>query len=180
MRSIISTILILAAIAVFYFGANPLYKDTKTLKLQAAEYNKALDNSAHLRQIRNDLVARYNSFDKTSVDRLQKMLPDSVDNIRLILDINGIAAKYGMSIKNIKISQIQTAASAPGTGQSPLGSIQLSFSVVSPYENLQPFLKDLENSLRLVNITSLSFNANANDNSGSFIYNLTLETYWLK
>ncbi|HZS42635.1 MAG TPA: type 4a pilus biogenesis protein PilO [Candidatus Paceibacterota bacterium] len=178
MRGFISIILILAAGAVFYFGVDPLYQSAKLLKAESTQYSEALNNSSALRQVRNNLVAKYNAFDKASIDRLQKLLPDSVDNIRLILDMNGIAAKYGMSLKNIKISQLQTINSTPGTGANPVGSIQLSFSVISPYENLQPFLKDLESSLRLVDVTNLSFTPN--DQTGTYAYNVTLQTYWLK
>jgi Tfp pilus assembly protein PilO len=178
MRSTVSIILIIVAVCVFYFGVDPMYQNVKSLQAQAADYNQALSNSSSLRQVRNQLISKYNSFDKGEIDRLEKLLPDSVDNIRLILDINGIASKYGMSIKNISITQAASANTALGTSQNPIGSIQLSFAVVSPYENLQPFLQDLEDSLRLVDVTNLAFSSN--DTTDSNNYNITLQTYWLK
>jgi Tfp pilus assembly protein PilO len=179
MKGFISLIIIIAAIGIFYFGIDPLYNDPangiKVLEAQVADYNKALDNSAKLRAVRGQLIDKYNNLDKTNVDRIQKFLPDGVDNVRLILDINGIASNYGMSIKNIKIEG--GPAVSPANQQNPIGSIRLSFSVVTSYENYVQFLSDLERSLRLVDVVAISFTTDKNNIT---TYNTTLQTYWLK
>ncbi len=184
MRSFISIAMIVAAAGVFYFGIDPAYNSAdggiKVLRATVADYNTALDNSAELRKVRGALISKYNNLDKTNLDRLAKLLPDGVDNVRLILDINSMAAKYGMSIKNIKITQdnvIGTGAT-PASNQNPVGSIKLSFAVTTSYENYLQFLTDMEKSLRIVDVVGLSFVTNDKDNTVT--YTTILQTYWLK
>lgn len=67
-----------------------------------ASYNEALNNSKALEAERDKLTQKYNSFDPENLSKLQKLLPDNVDNIRLILEIEKIASPYGMVLKNVK------------------------------------------------------------------------------
>ena len=53
----------------------------------------------------------------------------------------------------------------------------MSFKVSAPYENFVKFMKDLEQSLRIVDVTALSFKANANN---IYDYSVSIKTYWLK
>ena len=103
---------------------------------------------------------------------------DAVENVGLIIDINNIAAKYGMSIKNTRINGASSDKSnSTGPNSNKYGSITMSFVVSTTYENFLAFLSDLEASLRLVDVTSLSFSS---AQQGRYDYNITLQTYWLK
>ena len=55
-------------------------------------YNEALNNSKALEDKRDTLTAKYNTIDPNDLIKLQKLLPDNVDNIRLILEIGQIAS----------------------------------------------------------------------------------------
>lgn len=184
MRSSLSIIILMAAVAVFYLGIDPAYNNpddgVKILRTKMADYNTALDNSAKLRQLREELMAVYNKMDPDDLTRLQKMLPDGVDNIRLILDIDSMAARYGMSIKNISITQDTTSpnGATASPNQNPIGSIKLAFAVTTSYENYLQFLADLERSLRVVDVVGLAFSASDKENTAT--YTTTLQTYWLK
>src|SRR5690349_1065682 len=96
LRLIAPLILIGGAIVGFFALVSPLYKDITALKQEVAAYNQALDNSKALENERDKLTKKYNSIDPANLEKLEKMLPDSVDNIRLILEIEKIAAPYGM------------------------------------------------------------------------------------
>jgi Tfp pilus assembly protein PilO len=108
-----------------------------------------------------------------------------VDTVRLILDMNGIASKYGISIKTVTISNDpKAAAKGPiviGADQSPYGTLGLSFEVTSTYANFIRFLTDLEQSLRIIDITSVSLAPQSGVAAG-LNYNFTViaRTYWLK
>lgn len=174
--------MIVVAAGIFYFGIDPAYSNpdngVKALRAEVADYNTALDNSAELRKVRGQLIGKYNNLDKANLDRVNKLLPDGVDNVRLILDINNIASQYGMSIKNIKIDQDSAAGATPAATQNPVGTIRLSFAVTTSYENYIQFLSDLEKSLRIVDVVGLSFTTNDKDNTVT--YTTVLQTYWLK
>src|SRR3990167_7360005 len=158
-RFILPIILIGIAFTGFFVFTNPLYKNISLERERITSYNEALDNSKALEAERDKLTQKYNSFDPEDLSRLQKLLPDSVDNIRLILEIEKIASPYGMVLKDVKydatnkdnvISQTAGAGGAiqigGGTPPPPkdYGAFDLEFSVSGPYDNFINFTKDLE------------------------------------
>ena len=180
MKTISSLLLVIAAIALFVMYTNPQYAQIKVLQAQAEDYSKALDQSKILLAQRDSLQKTYGTIASSSLDRLNKLVPNSVDNIRLVIDINGIAARRGLAPKNIKIDGADSAktVSTLGPNASGYGSINLSFDVSAPYGTFIDFLKDLEQSLRLVDVNSISFTST--DKGDTYDYNVSIRTYWLK
>jgi len=182
MKNLLPIILILASVGAFFTYINPKYQDIKALQAERADYSVALDNSRELLARRDGLVKDYNMIPSEILTRLQKFLPDHVDNVRLIMDISGIAARYDLTLSNIKNLESgkkkETVGSIDiGKGET-IGSAVLNFSVTAPYTTFQAFLADLERSLRVVDVVSLSFTAD--DKSEKYTYNLGIKTYWLK
>ncbi len=172
--------LLITAVAIFYFFTNPAYQETKKLAVEKKSYEDALDNSKKLQEVRDQLLAKYNSFPATEIDRLERMLPNNVDNVRLVLEIDRISSKYGMPAKNINISSDADSKKERdliGRDNRPYGSMSLEFSVEGPYSNFISFISDLERSLRIVDIESISLSAS---DGGISRYDIRLKTYWLK
>src|ERR1700761_3977015 len=143
-------ILIVIAIALFFVYIDPTYSHIQALSAQAAQYDAALNNSTQLQNLRDKLLSKYNTFNASDTDRLQKLLPDTVDNVRLIMDIASIASHYNISVSNVTFQSSESATSTPGVigpDQNPYGSLKVDFTVVSSYENFVQFLTDLQNSL---------------------------------
>ncbi len=179
MRAITPLLLIVIAIGIFFAYIDPTYAKIRVLKAEESQYNEALDKSRELQAIRDKLLSKFNTFSNEDLERLEKLLPDNVDNVRLIMDIAGIAAKYGMTIKNVSIKDVavQKEAGVVGPDDKKYGSIGLEFSISSSYNNFIQFIMDLEESLRVVDVTSLSFRSGDTD---LYEYNIAVRTYWLK
>jgi len=199
MRFIMPIILIGIAISVFFMFTNPIYTDISTLKGQVTSYNEALDNSKALESERDKLTAKYNTIDPNNLTKLQKFLPENIDNIRLILEIEQIAMPYGMALKDVKYSTTSSSAvnaNTPSviqggviTSQSSkdYGVFDLEFSTSGSYNNFINFTKDLESNLRIVDISSIAFSsdtsANASPKTNSpevYTYDFKIKTYYLK
>ncbi|MFA6536159.1 MAG: type 4a pilus biogenesis protein PilO [Candidatus Paceibacterota bacterium] len=179
MKFIFPTILILASIGAFLGYINPQYQTVKALMGERAGYQEALTNSRALMAKRDELVSTYNTIPGSNISRLEELLPDHVDNVRLIMDLSSIASRYGLTLTNIK--NIQSSEAAKGeitTDSSGIGSATLNFSVSAPYSTFQAFLGDLEKSLRIVDVSSISFSAS--DGSPNYDFNIGVKTYWLK
>ena len=174
---------ILLAIGLFFVYIDPTYKEIQVALKDEEKFDQALDKSKELREIRDTLLSEYNAFSTTDLNRLSKLLPDHVDNVRLVLDIDHIASTYGMRIKNVAIiADDSREEGIVGPDVTPYQSVILSFSIASSYENLKLFIKDLEKSLRIVDVTDISLGASkALGASAEFYeYNISLKTYWLK
>ncbi len=157
----------------------------KALRLRREELQRSIRAAQDLQQKIDELGATYNNISQADQDRLNLLLPDNVDNIQLIINVNTIAKQNGMAIKDIKVKADKPVAVAtPAAGgtvsvgaDSALGSAYLSFNVTGTYDAYKKFLADLSRSLRLIDITSSAFNT---DDKGVYTYAIELKTYWLK
>ena len=177
-RLITPVIFIVVAVGLFLTYIDPTYQAIKELREGEAQFDQALNQSRELQKTRDSLLSRYNTFDQTNIDRLEKLLPDNVDNVRLILDIDSIASKYNMRTRDVTVTA--SSPEDPGaiaTDQGEIGSVVLSFSVIARYDDFINFLRDLESSLRIVDVVGLSFNSAAGD---AYNFSVSIKTYWLK
>ena len=115
-------ILIAIAGTFFFLVTNPMYNSIAAIKAQAADYNNALGTSKTLESERATLTTKYNNIDPNNLAKLQKLLPDSVNNIRLILEIEQIAAPYNMTLSNIQYDTTNSAtdSSSGSTNTNPI------------------------------------------------------------
>lgn len=202
MRFIAPIILIGISIAAFFTFARPFYNDIGKLRGEVVSYDEALNNSKMFRNEEDKLTQKYNSISKDDLTKIQKLLPDNIDNIRLILEIEQIALPYGMVLKDIKYSATDTAknstansgATVQGGGMAQssskdYGIWDLEFSTTGTYSNFLNFTKDLESNLRIVDISSVQFSSgtviggkvtSGSPSSESYKYDFKIKTYWLK
>ena len=176
--------------AIFFWYTKPTYDSVQGIRAQSVQYDAALEKAAELQQLKQTLLQRYNAFNPTDLDRVQKLLPDHVDNVALILDLDNLASKYSMPIENVDVSTPASTA-ASQTGISTLGSngqkfdsVTIRFGTHGTYEDFIAFMKDLEQALRVVDLVSLELTTDGAvvgpHGEPTFSYGITLRTYWLK
>lgn len=172
-------ILILIAVALFYTFTSPELDKVKALSATASDYKSVIDNVARMAETRDALLVSYQSIPKIEVDRLGKVLPDSIDTVRLALDLDTLAGRYGIVLKDVKVDLRgdPNAALAVMPSEKPYQKALVSFSFVSNFENFRRMLGDLEKNLRIMDVKSVSFQTSE---SGFYEHQMTVETYWLK
>ncbi len=189
MTRIIIAIAGLAAAGAMFFGyTQPTYDTTRSMQAQNTQYDQALTKANELQQLKQTLLSRYNALDPVSLDRLQKLLPDHVDNVRLILDIDSLATKYGLGLENVEVGapessgNTKTIAGTIGAQSRVYDSLTLRFGTHGTYTSFSAFLRDLESGLRIVDVENLEITREQMLPTGtqSYRYSLTLRTYWLK
>ncbi len=171
------------AVALFMLFTNPRYQAVQVLQSEASVYDDALNKSQELKRKRDELNARRNTFAATDVQKLEKILPDNVDNIRLVIDINNVAARHGLTLSDVTLGSLQggaegRSATAVGASEGRVGSVELGFTLTASYESMVGFLIDLEHSLRLIDVEQLGFAVEDQGGSNSE-YTFKIRTYWL-
>lgn len=191
-RGILSLLGLVIAGMIYFMYTQPTYGTVKTLKNEIAQYNQALDKAAELKLLKESLLSRFNAFDPVAIDNLHKMIPDHVDNVRLVLDIDSLGSKFNMVVQNVSISsassdpddkkQTQTAISSITAGKQKYDMLTMKFSTRTSYENFVQFLEALQSSLRLVDLVSLTVSPQSDSKSAERIYSydITIKTYWLR
>lgn len=181
MRFFLSIILLLGAIGITIFFIAPRVSGINELRAEEKEFSTALENARRLDETRQDLLDRFNSFDTQDLADLKKMLPGNIDNVKLIIELDALAAQYGLPIQNISVEDNNvesTDVQVIEQGSSDFGKIQLKFSIRGAYGQFVNFLDSLEHSLRIIDVRGLTFQAT--EQSDTYQYNLLIETYWLK
>lgn len=181
MRLFLPIILVVAAIGLFVVYTNPTYQGTKALTTQVNAYNDALNKSQELRKVRDNLLSKRNTFSADDMQKLKEILPDNVDNIRLIIDINNIASRHGLSLGGVNLGDIAGGGASKnvlaGSSGGPVGTVDVGFSVTTTYDGMLSFLGDLEHSLRIVDVEKISFGTGSSDQNAFII---GIRTYWLR
>ncbi len=190
MRFIIAILGFSIAGGVFILYTKPSYDAVKVAQAEIAQYDQALDRANELQELKQSLLSRYNTFDPGDIERLHKLLPDHVDNVRLVLDFDNLANKHNLAIQNVVIGR-GTPDAVPGRTQNAevIGgvtkayeSLTLKFSTQGTYQGFVTFMEDVQASLRIVDLVSLTLAAASAEQTGEPVYrfDVTIRTYWLK
>ncbi len=149
--------------------------------------DQALAAASEYASQQNTLASARSAIDPANLARLETFLPDSVDNVGLILDLNALAARSGISLVNVDVivNDAAAASNADTTGQgavpvdtqNPVGSVNLLLSAVGTFNALQTFLNGVERSARLLDVQDLVVKGS---DTGVYTYQLTLRLYWLR
>jgi Tfp pilus assembly protein PilO len=184
-RNISAIILTILAIGLYFTVTKGVIADANIVRASNDEYKTAIENSKTLLQVRDQVLADYNRLSIEDRAKLDKIVPKSVDNIRLIIDLNNVALRYGFSLKGIAVNT-GSSANTNQAGQGDvtqsaistptLSKVSVSFGLSAPYQQFISFLQELEASLRILDLNSLSVTASDN---GIYEWKLDLSTYWL-
>lgn len=174
-------VLTLALVSFFYF-TTPVLDEIKALKLEMERLTIANANAAALEERQTELRNRRAEIDQANLDDLKQLLPNNIDNVRLIIDINNIAKKRGLTVRNpsvLKETDSGQSGEVPPVAGEMAGksSAVISFSVSASYEIFKLFLNDLARSLQIVDVENVSFSSNERN---FYDYKISLRTYWLK
>lgn len=179
MKTFLPAFLIIISLGLFFLVTEKNMQKKNEIKSRVVEYDSALDKAKEILKKRAELQEQFNKFSTQDLDNIYKILPDNVDNIQLVLDINGMARDNGIPPLNaIKIENTLPNKDAPaGSDKNPVATINLSFGLSASYDKLLTFLRSLEESLRIVDVTGISFKSNK---EGEYDYTISIKTYWLK
>lgn len=181
MKPLFPISLIILSVALFYMYINPTYADVRALQSEVEEYNNILDNAQTLAEKKETLINAYNTFTDNDLLRLEKMIPNAIDNVRLIAEINGIGEKYGITIRATRVQENQSRESSLGDiTTSPASghkTLNITFSFNSTYDKFIQFISDLESNLRIIDFSSISFNVTSG--TPALLYQVSVKTHWL-
>ena len=202
---ILSFIFIGVAIALIFGFVVPTFDDAEAIKANTLQYDKALSKAKEIQELKRSLLSRYNLFAGENLGKLEKLLPNNVDNVRLVLDMDGMASGRGIRISSVKVQKdadkntdIQTGSAvgfnSAASASQPYQTLVLEFTAIATYEEFKLFLQDLEHSLRIVDLVDLDVSPaqrpkstignkvleTEEDLPQIYKFKVGIRTYWLK
>lgn len=179
MKNSTAIILILIAVGLFYTFINPQYQKTKVLRVEAGHYENVLKNASELSRTSQELMIDMSDISPLELERLSKILPNGIDTVKLARDLDTIASRYGVAITNVEVdtkSANQAGIIHQATG-APYEKVTMSFGFISDYNGFRNFLRDMERSLRLIDVRAVNFRSTQ---TGLYEFRVSFDTYWIK
>lgn len=176
-RLIVAIILVAVGVTIFMVPTRGLLDEAKPIEAERDDYRGALDNATVIKAKRDELEKKRSQFDYEDEIALDKFLPDTVDSVRLIVEIKDIVrSKPGLILEDISVSdkEEELVAALKSVGFS---STKLSLVVRGDYFAFKDLMRDLERSLRIVDVVDLDIAVD--DITRDQIFTVTLRTYWI-
>ena len=183
LRSLSPILSIIVAVVLSVFFIKPTYDETRLIQKDAESYREA---KTKYEQFTSNLQTKIKDKEEHLGDeeKLRALVPDDIDETQLLVDLKSIANSGGLLFGNVSIEEGDSGT--PETldeNGNPIGDDILiakdfSFDVIATYSQLKDFLKDLERSQTLFEITTLSFIPS--EDSLFQQYSFTVRTYALQ
>lgn len=201
-RALLPFLFVLAAIGLYFGYVQEAWDNIQKLRAEDERFSEALDQVQELAELRDRLFSRYNSFPAGDLERLEALLPDDIDAVRFVYDLDALGRKHNVAIQEVDVKRedefdvlgkqrelfpdsVRTEELSAGAGavsDVPYSSVVVTFSATGAHEDFVQFLADIEASLRLLHIAAVSVDepVGTQAQSPSNIYTVSVRTFWLK
>lgn len=181
MNLFIPVILIGISIGAFFTFIDPEYKKVQVLNASKQEFVEQEQQSEKIQKKKAVLTKEFSeNIASEDIARLEKLLPNHMDNVELIVDIDRIAKEEAIRIGDISLvkngdsRKKEKSTSIDIVENKEYESVNLSFSFVTKYDNFKRFIENLRKSLRLLDIVSVNFSRQG-DREGKVVDNFTFD-----
>lgn len=191
---IFSAILIILSLGVsFFYTYDRLYVDQITdLQADVREFESKIEESEAARAKLASLTAEYERLSSSDRERLERMAPEKVGDIRLAMDVTNLLSSNNVQIQGISLPSMSSSGSGGSGSESGVperqGALpkQISFNITAGYRSFTSLLEEVERSLRIIDVTGIEFGvggegegAPSSSSSDIYTYNVTGYIYEL-
>mgnify|MGYP003393638102 CR=1 FL=1 len=192
MKSFTPLIIVALCIGMYFMYMAPAWDEIAVKREKKAEYQNVLDRVKELKDMRDAVSAQYNDIPAENLAMLSKIIPGKFDSVYFTNDINSMAAKYGMVVKEMRVNLHQVEARQAEEvqiGSEIYKTVTATFKLSGQYDQFLGFLKDLESNLRLIDVISLSIKSTGAQSQAvgskapretNLDYSLEVQTYSLQ
>ncbi len=179
---VIPIILILASLGLFFGYINPTYAGKiAALDTEIQSYNGALRAAERFTEREQELLLAREALPDDGLARLDSFLPDGVDNVQLILDLDALADRSGLQLSNFDVTAStldeEESDELSLGAESPVSSLDLSVSATGTYGAFKTFMKGTEWSLRPLDLVALDIR---DSQTGVYTFSMVFRIYWLR
>ncbi len=179
---------IVTAIVVGFFFIKPMYEEIKGLQMETEQYREAVQKADESNKRLKELLEQKNSFKASALERLDIIAPDSVNQIKLLVDLEALARKHNMLFGNVGVGEGETSGDSDDAAEEEVGgsgltfeedfrSVDISFGLIGTYDQFRKILVDIERSLSIMEIMKVEFKVLEGDLQQ---YDITIRAYALR
>jgi len=134
------------------------------------------------------LDSQQNILKEANTDKIKEIFPKDPGVPDLLVQVQNIAYKSGVSLRNISFTinndsankSLLTAKTSTLRGEvvSGLPTVEISASVIGIYSSVKSFLSLIENNVRIMDITSINLSVPQSDNAIEISTDLSISAYF--
>jgi hypothetical protein len=174
-------VLFLIAIGLFFAYTSPTYSENvQALRAEIRSYDAALRAAGEYKEKESRILAVRAGLSPDARERLEAFLPDGVDNVQLILDLDALADRSGVTLSNFDVTSPEASEDGDRLtleGDSLVESLDIGVTAVGNYDAFKTFLAAAERSLRPLDLVELSIE---DSDTGVYTYIMKFRIYWLR
>src|SRR3989338_2171480 len=179
-KTLISLFLIAGAAVIFFTESKNYFPEIKVLRKQVSSYNETINTAKKVRSSIDKTLGEYNAISQENVDRINKMVPSGAESMKLVIQIDDMMRKNGLTLTSIESKDVVDKKSALGVSKNGSLSAEpafLSMKAQGSYESFHSFVEKLEKSLRLMDVNSVKISPVGQDD---YLFSIEAVSYWRK
>jgi Tfp pilus assembly protein PilO len=169
-RTVTPIFSIIIALVVFFFYTKPMFAEIKATQSETAEFAEAVSRAEELNAELSNKLSKIRAFNAESLDRLDVLVPPSINEVKVLTDLSEIARSRNMLFGNISVENSDVAVGdvvkSSGTqsvSYEDIANTDIAFSLIGTYDQFKAFLADVEQSLVMMEVTNITFNVGEGD-----------------
>lgn len=185
-KPLLNLLLVVVSVAMYYVVISPVYYGGGSVFaiapensiVQMRDFQNKSDNAivklTEGKEGIDNLSREYASFGDNGKDTINTMIPNSIDPIRLVSEINKIVLEEGLKAENIAYTKDGDDKKLSG-----VGVYSITFSTKCSYQDMKELLSKLQTSMRLFSIQSVGFSSPEKPNDPMAV-TIKMKTYYIK
>lgn len=190
-KALTPIIALLVAAGLAFTYVQPTFLKIRDTERQKEEYSNAFKQAESLQASINRKLEEKEAFDRVSLERLAQLIPQDIDEVSIILNLDTLAKEHGLSLANIEIAEqgggagdadedirdpnaMEMEAGIEEGSDVAASHVDISFSVQGTYEEFQTFIEDLEKSLAIHEVMKLDLGETEGD---LYDFDMTIRTF---
>ncbi|MFZ2253260.1 MAG: hypothetical protein WAW13_03770 [Minisyncoccia bacterium] len=183
-RTLTPLLSIIVAVLVIVFVTKPKYEELKLIRTETDEYRVATEKYAIYNAKIQELLLIRDSVNLNDKKRLDTLAQPQLDVTQLLVDIEHMAIRSNITIENVDVlDKIHGSAGVSGRQTESIESsseevqfAEVTLSLGGTYLDFKNFLKSVETSLTLMEVTKMTLNQKEGDD---YSFTVTIRTYAL-
>ncbi len=158
----ISSILIALLLGIFFI--QPEYTKVLDTQREIDEYQSAIEQYASFSALLEQKLTEKQNRSVNENEQLDLLVPEVVNSAQLLVDLEYMAESHSMLFGNILVTGGKTALTNQSTSgtvkeesRDELYTVDISFEVIGTYEQFKSYLRDIESSATLFEVTKITF-----------------------
>ncbi len=161
MRPLLSIFVIAICVGAYFMYIKPMSVEVRVLNAKKAEYNHLLNTVQEIKEKRDAVLLDYNTLSPEEIDKLNKIIPATLNPVLYLNDISSLALKNNLLIKDYRVADNQNGVitATETVSVNSYKTTNITIRVSGSYQQFLNFMNEIESALSLTDVVSLKIDA---------------------